>query len=191
MKQLEKILVPVDINSDFKEQLETVVKMASVYNSEVVITYVLSEELGSDDIRNVLIKDVTETLDNIIKTLEKEKIIVHEPIISHGKLIDSILKTAVKEGVSLIIAGSGSRYLHDKHKLGNTVEKLMRHSSIPVWVVKNERSPELTNIICPVDFSEPSGCALKNAIFLARDFDAKLRILGVVELLLYVSPRDR
>lgn len=189
MEQLEKILVPIDLKNDSTEQLETVVKMANVYNSEVIITYVLSEEVGSDDMRNLLIKDVTESLDKIIKTLKDEKLIVHEPIITHGKLIDSILKVAVKEGVSLIIAGSGNKSINNKHRLGSTVEKLMRHSAIPVWVVRNERSSELTNIICPVDFSDPSRYALKNAIFLARDFKANLRIFGVAEELTYVSPR--
>lgn len=189
MKQLEKILAPIDIGSDYREQLETVVKMAQLYNSEVIITYILSEEVGSDDIRDVLLKDVSKSLNKIVKTLKKEKIVVHDPIITHGRLIENILKVAIKEEVSLIIAGAGSRHLKEKHKLGNTVEKLMRHSTIPVWVVKKERSPEISNIICPVDFSEPSRCALKNALLLARDFEAPLRILGVTEPLLYVSPR--
>lgn len=189
MKQLEKILAPIDITTDYREQLETVVKMSKTYNSEVIITYVLSEEVGSEDIRDVLLKDVSKTLNKVVKTLKKEKLIVHDPIIVHGKLIENILKVAQKENVSLIIAGSGSRHLKEKHKLGNTVEKLMRHSNIPVWVVKRERSSEISNIICPVDFSEPSICALKNALLLARDFNAPLRILGVTEPLLYVSPR--
>lgn len=189
MKQLEKILAPIDISSDYKEQLETIIKMARLYNSQVVITYVLSEEVGSDDMRDVLLKDVSKSLNKIVKTLKKEKLIVHDPIITHGKLIENILKVAVREGVSLIIAGAGSRHLNEKHKLGNTVEKLMRHSDIPVWVVKKERSSEISNILCPVDFSEPSKCALKNGLLLARDFEASLRILGVTEPLLYVSPR--
>ena len=189
MKQLEKILAPIDISSDYKEQLETIVKMSKLYNSQVIITYVLSEDVGSEDMRDVLLKDVSKTLNKIVKILKKEKLIVHDPIITHGKLIENILKVAVKEGVGLIIAGAGSRHLNEKHKLGNTVEKLMRHSSIPVWVVKKEKSSEISNIICPVDFSEPSRCALKNGLLLARDFDAKLRVLGVTEPLLYVSPR--
>lgn len=189
MKQIEKILVPIDIKSDSREQLETVVKMANGFNSEVIITYVLSDAIDSDDLQDIRLKDVNKQLDEIVQTLKDEKIIVHNPVITHGKLIDSILKTAAKEEVNLIIAGSGSRLIHKKHKLGSTVERLIRHSPVPVWVVKNEDSTELTNIICPVDFSDPSRTALKNAISLARDFDANLRILGVVELLLYVSLR--
>ncbi len=189
MEQLDKILVPIDIKNDSKEQLETVIKMANGYNSEVIVTYVLSDEVEGDDLQGMLLKDVNKQLDEIIELLKSENVIVQDPVITQGKLIDGILKTAIKEEANLIIAGSGSRYIHEKHKLGSTVERLIRHSTVPVWVVKNEDSTELTNIICPVDFSDPSRTALRNAISLARDFDAHLRIMGVIEPLLYVSLR--
>ncbi|MCM4169090.1 hypothetical protein KCTC52924_00144 [Arenibacter antarcticus] len=191
MKQLEKILVPIDINGDYSEQLNTAIKIAHVYNSEIIIVHVLSEEAGSGSIsmRKMLLDSVLESLNKINDTLKKERIITKDPIIKHGKLIENILKVATKQDVNLIVAGSGYRLKDKGHKLGNNAEKLMRYSHIPVWVATTKTESKISNIICPVDFSEPARGALNNAISLAGDFNATLRVLGVVEPVLNLSPR--
>ncbi|WP_026810871.1 universal stress protein [Arenibacter latericius] len=191
MKQLEKILVPVDINGDYSEQINTAIKIARVYNSEIIITHVLSEEArsGSIGMKRMLLESVNEALDKINDTFKKERIITKKPIIKHGKLIDNILKTATKQDVNLIVAGSGCKVEHDRHKLGSNAERLMRYSHIPIWVVTTKEESGISNFLCPVDFSEPSRTALNSAISLAKDFNAKLRVLGVVEPVLNLSPR--
>lgn len=189
MKQLEKILVPIDINNDYSEQLNTAIKIAKVYNSEVLIMYVLAEEAENDNIKEMMVDSVMESLKKVNERLKSEQIITQKPIVRHGKLVEKILKAAVKENVNLILAGSGLKIKDKEHKLGNNAEKLMRYSHIPVWVVTSKNDSDVTNIICPVDFSAPSRCALNNAISLAQDFKAPLRILGVVEPVLNLSPR--
>jgi len=56
-------------------------------------------------------------------------------------------------------------------------------------LVNREKKPFFSNILCPVDFSEPSKRALKNAILLARKFNSSIKILNVYEPLEYVSKR--
>ncbi|GGW42708.1 universal stress protein [Arenibacter certesii] len=191
MKQLERILVPVDINSDYSEQIKTAIKIAQVYNSEIIITHVLAEEAGSGSIgmKRMLLESVNEALDKINDTLKEERIITKKPIIKHGKLIDNILKIATKQDVNLIVVGSGCKVEHDQHKLGSNAERLMRYSHIPIWVVSTKGGSEISNFLCPVDFSDPSRTALNSAISLAKDFNARLRVLAVVEPVLNLSPR--
>ncbi|WP_086477829.1 MULTISPECIES: universal stress protein [Arenibacter] len=191
MKQLEKILVPIDINGDYDNQIDAAINIARVYNSEVIITHVLSEEAGSGSIsmRKMLLDSVMESLNKVNDTLIEARIITKDPIIKHGKLIDNILKVASFQDVNLIVAGSGRKLQGQRHKLGDSAEKLMRYSPIPVWVVSTKGKSKVTNILCPVDFSEPSRSALNNAISLAQDFKASLRVLGVVEPVLNLSPR--
>jgi nucleotide-binding universal stress UspA family protein len=62
-------------------------------------------------------------------------------------------------------------------------------SDIPVWVVKSDQRTDLKNIICPVDYSDPSKRALKNAILLSARLQSSLTILAVFEPITYVSPR--
>jgi nucleotide-binding universal stress UspA family protein len=189
MKQLEKILVPVDVNIDSKEQLNTAIEIARSYNSEIIIMYVLAQEVMHDDLKEILLSAISNSLHKIKETLRKEGVITNEPIIEYGRPVDKILKMATKEHVNLIVAGSGNKNKKDKFKLGNIVEKLIRHSDIPVWVAKPEKETTITNILCPVDFSDTSRNALKNAILLSKKFNASLRILSVFEPTLSISPR--
>jgi len=191
MKQLDKILVPIDINDQYDAQINTAITIARVYSSEVIIVHVLPEEAGSGSIKihKALLDNATEFLNKINETLIEKGIITKEPIIKQGKLIDNILKEASAQDVNLIIAGSGRKIQGQRHKLGDSAEKLMRYSPIPVWVVPPKGKTKISNILCPVDYSEPSKSALKNAISLAQDFKASLRVLGVVEPVLSFSPR--
>ena len=188
MTQLEKILVPVDINAGFKEQLSTAIKIAQSYNSEIIIMYVVSEEVRHDEIKELLFNTISDSLNKASVTVKKMGVITNKPIIEYGNPVDKILRVAIKEDVNLIVMGAGNQTGKDKYKLGNNIEKLIRHSDIPVWGVKADAEVKITNILCPVDFSDPSRHALKNAILLSKQFKASLRILGVVEPIFSNSP---
>lgn len=179
MKLLEKILVPIDVNMDSKEQLNTAIKIARLGNSEIIIMHVLPEDGVNEAIKDIVINNATEVLNKIQGVFEKEGLKVQEQIMEYGNPVKTILKVATEENVDLILMGSGSIDSKDGNKRGSTTENLMRQSEKPVWVVKSDRKNKLSKILCPVDFSEPSSFALKNAILLAKFFNADLTILGV------------
>lgn len=190
MKLLDKILVPIDVNIDSTEQLNTAIKIAKLCNSEIFILYVLPEEGLKDAIKDLVINTATEALNKIKNIFKKEGITVSEPIIKYGKPVENILKIANKENVNLILTGSGSKE-KEKFKRGFTAEKLMRQSEKPVWVSKSDKENKLQNILCPVDISNPAKYALKTAILLSKFFNAKLTILSVYEQYESFSPRLR
>jgi len=189
MKLLEKILVPIDVNTDSKEQTNTAIEIARSYNSEIIIMYVLSNKVIHDDIKEFVNSAITKSLDKIKKTFQSEGITTREPIVEYGKPVGKILQMAINENVNLILTGSGSKGVKENFKLGITAEKLVLQSDKPVWVVKSNEETKIKNILCPVDFSGPSKHALNNAIFLSRNFKATLRILGVYEPFNYTSPK--
>lgn len=108
MKLLEKILVPIDINIDSKEQINTAIKIAKLSDSEIFILYVLPEEGLKGAIKDLVFSSATKALDKIKNVFVKEGITVCEPVIKYGKPVDKILKMAAKEDVNLILTGSGS-----------------------------------------------------------------------------------
>lgn len=189
MKLLEKILVPIDVNIDYKEQLNTAIKIARSYNSEIIVMYVLSEEIVHNDIKELVINAISESLNKVKETLKKEGILIKEPSIVFGNPVDEILQASISENVNLILIGSGIIDEKEKIRLGINADKLIRLSDKPVWVVKSNEETKLTNILCPVDFSDPSRRALKNAIILSRKFKANLRILGVYKPFVSTSLR--
>ena len=182
MKLLEKILVPIDVSSYSKAQINATIKMASAYRSEVILLSVIPDEELKDNIKSLVKKTVADSLNKIKKTLSVEKITVKNPIIVFGKPIDCIIQIANKEHVNLIlIGGANVNKKGDKYKLGIIAEQLVRMSDVPMWVIKPDEKISFSNILCPVDFSEPSKRALYNAILLTRNFQSTLNILSVYE----------
>lgn len=189
MKLIEKILLPIDVNEDSKEQLNTAIELARLYSSEIIIMYVLPDEDLHDSIKKLVISAVSDSLKKAHESLLEKGVITREPVIEYGNPFDKIFQLAVKENVNLILTGSGRKSKNEKFKLGTTVEKLIRQSAKPIWVVKSDQERKLTNILCPVDFSDPSRRALKNAILLAKKYNTALRILGVHEQVTYSYPK--
>jgi nucleotide-binding universal stress UspA family protein len=83
--------------------------------------------------------------------------------------------------VNLILMGSGEKGIVEKYQLSTTASKVIRKSNKPVWIMKRDMTSSISRIICPIDFSDPSRRALKNAIHLARVFKAELTVLNVIE----------
>jgi universal stress protein E len=189
MKLLEKILVPVDVNTDSDEQINATIKLANAYKSEIILMYVAPDYELKDEIKDIVIKSVTESLNEIKEILISNKVNVKEPIIVFGNIVDAIVQKADLEKVNLVLIGANRKKKRAKFKLGIIAEQIIRISDVPIWLANAEQKPLFKNILCPVDFSEPSKRALNNAILLARKFKSTLSILTVYEPLVYVSHR--
>lgn len=188
MKQFEKILLAIDVNTDNTEQIKSAIKIAHSYNSQIIILIVLPNEIISNELKKLLHDAIKESLIGTVESIRDKGVVVNKYSIEYGDPVDKILNIANLENVDLIVVGSGKEDKRVKCKLGNIAEKLIRFSEIPIWVVKLKQKQTLTNILCPVDFSIPSRYALINAIHLSKKFGAKLRILNVVEPLVDISP---
>lgn len=71
MKLLERILVPIDINVDSKEQLNTAIEMAQSYNSEIIIMSVITDEVLPDSVKGIVKNAVSDHLNEAKENLEK------------------------------------------------------------------------------------------------------------------------
>jgi nucleotide-binding universal stress UspA family protein len=189
MKLLEKILMPIDVNKSFDKQLKAAIEIAKNFHSAIGMMYVLPDTVLHDDIKTLVLNSVNESLDKAKEVFEKKGITTLKPIVELGEPVDKILQKANEGKFNLILVSSGEKDENEQYKLGITAEKLIRLSDIPVWVAKSNQESNITNILCPVDFSDPSRRALKNSILLSKNFKAKLHVLGVYEPITIVSPR--
>lgn len=189
MKLLEKILVPIDVNTDADEQINATIKLANAYKSEIILMYVIPDYELKDEIKNIVLKSVTESLNEIKEILISNKVNVLEPIIVFGNIVDTIIQKANSLKVNLVLIGAKEKNKTAKFKLGVISEQIIRESDVPVCLISQNNKTILTHILCPVDFSEPSKRALYNAILLARKFNSTLSILNIFEPLVYVSKR--
>ena len=181
MKLLEKILVATNFDKDSDQTVQAAVSVAKTFNSEIILLHVIPEVSGFPTAVGNLKKKVRERLQNLQSDIEKADVRVTETTMLSGVPFDQIVRHADQHDANVIIMGAGEKSGDDPFRLGITAEKVLRKASKPVWVVKPDATMQISNILCPVDFSEPSARALTNAIRLARSFQAKLTVLHAIQ----------
>ena len=110
-----------------------------------------------------------------------------EAVLREGDVADSFLSLVSEYNIDLlVVATRGHRHLK-RLLLGSVAEKLFRQASCPVLVVplqarrSSDRVLGIRRIVCPTDFSPASSAALAFAILLARDYEAQLILVHIVE----------
>lgn len=96
----------------------------------------------------------------------------------------AILSYARDNDVDLIVLGTHGRRGLRRLFLGSVAEEVVRLSTCPVLTVHatTTASQDLLNeILVPIDFSAHSRAALKEAVVLAREFEASVELLHVIE----------
>lgn len=99
-----------------------------------------------------------------------------------GVLISTALDWVKKQRCNLIILGTHGHTGLAHLLLGSTAEKILRHSSIPVLIIKNGKTFPLKKILVPVDLSAYAKQALQMAERLCEKLNAKLEIVHVINL---------
>ena len=179
MKLLNKILLAIDFRNSSDNIVENAIGMGKVFLSEIILIHVLEDDIQDEKIKLLLKEAVMKRLDAIRDRIKKEGLNTGDSILEFGSFYEKITQTADKIDANLIIIGSAEKLKDDAFKLGVTAEKIIRNSNKPVWIIKKDKPLNVTNILCPVDFSRQSKQALKNAITIARRFNAQLVILNV------------
>lgn len=139
----DKVLLPVDLNHPASwQQALPMAKRCAGPNGEIHLLGIV-HDLGSALIASFLPEDfekkAMETLkQGLIELAEKEasdfpKVEVH---VAHGHIPETILRIAGTLGADLVVMAS-----HPPHELqtmlvGSSADKVVRHASIPVLVVR-------------------------------------------------------
>jgi nucleotide-binding universal stress UspA family protein len=156
--------------------------LAKEFHSEIILIHVVPEFRGYPMSRGKIRKKVIEKLKQIEMDLRTQGISTVETVVRFGSPFERIIEHSKELDVNLITLGSGE--VDKKFQLGTTAERVILYANKPVLVVKRGAIPLIRRILCPVDFSETSERALKNAIHLSKNFQAHLLVLRVFEPLL-------
>jgi nucleotide-binding universal stress UspA family protein len=189
----KNILVPVDF-SEFSEcAVEYAMFLAKEFSARITLLHAIL--LYHDDIDE---EEHMQAYEKIIRQKEKESNKQLESHFVNGKdrglqvkyaliraysAADSILNYISDNDFDLVVMGTHGRTGLKKWVLGSVAEKVVRLSTIPVLTIhKDFYKTDITKILVPVDFSEYSRIAVKKGTTAAREFNAKLEFLHVVEM---------
>jgi len=184
---MKKIIVPIDFSEHSEYALETAAVLAKKYNAEILALHML--ELSNALISNAENLQQEETVfylklaeqkfqDFLDKDYLKEVKVT--PLVKHFKVFSEVSDVAKEHGADLIVMGSHGASGLKEVLVGSNTEKVVRHSNIPVLVIKeNPILTDFENVIFASDFSEEAIKPYLNASRMFEVLDAKMHLVYV------------
>jgi nucleotide-binding universal stress UspA family protein len=196
MLTITRILCPVDFSEPSTHAAEHAAVLAGWYGSSITALHVFSPVFapvrGADAVRY---RGEARPDDREVEGLkEAAKGCLHaalaagvpvDVLVRTGQPVNGILEAASSLPADLIVMGTHGASGFEHLVLGSVAEKVLRKAACPVLTVPpraaaTSRLP-FKRILCAVDFSECSLSALAFGLSLAKESDAALTLLHVVE----------
>jgi nucleotide-binding universal stress UspA family protein len=141
------ILIPVDGSPTAQKAVETAAGLAKAFGSSVTAIYVIDPYpftgLGSDfaygqaEYLSAAAIEAKEATQAAQKALEQVGVNVKTQVVEAHAAWRGILETAASVGADLIVMGSHGRHGLEKMVLGSVAQRVLSHSTLPVFVVRD------------------------------------------------------
>jgi nucleotide-binding universal stress UspA family protein len=141
------ILIPVDGSATAQKAVETAAGLAKAFGSSVTAIYVIDPYpftgLGSDfaygqsEYLSAAAIEAKQATEAAQKVLQQVGVNVNTSVIEAHSAWRGILDTAAKLGADLIVMGSHGRRGLEKMVLGSVAQRVLSHSTLPVFVVRD------------------------------------------------------
>jgi nucleotide-binding universal stress UspA family protein len=155
--KMNKVLIALDYNPTAQKVAEVGFSMAKSMNAEVILLHVITDPVfystaGYSPIMGftgyvytgVVQKDSINGLKNAsLQFLYKSKQHLGDKtiqtLVKEGDFADSILETAKEVQADIIVVGSHSRKWLENIVMGSVTEKVLHHTSIPLFIVPTKK----------------------------------------------------
>ncbi|MCX7550140.1 universal stress protein [Xanthomarina sp. F2636L] len=185
---MKKIIVPIDFSEQSEYALEAAVKMAK-NNSDTEILALHMLEM-SNAVLNTSDADQQQKMIFFLRLAEKRftefldkpifKNATITPIVKHFRVFSEVNDVAKEHGADLVIMGSQGTSGLSGMFIGSNTEKVVRHSDIPVLVLKDRFSKDIFNdVVYASDFSLESIDVYKRISNLFQELNTRLHLLYV------------
>lgn len=184
---MKKLIVPIDFSEHSEYALEAAAMLAKKNNAEILALHML-------EISNAVLTkaDNMKQMESLffLKLAEQKfeefldknylKGIKITPIVKHFKVFSEVNNVAKENGADLIIMGSQGVSGIKEALIGSNTEKVVRHSEIPVLVIKhNPILLDFENMVFACDFSEDAIQQYLKAKEMANKLGSKIHLVYV------------
>lgn len=186
---MRNILVPTDFSDQAEKALKVAAQLARKFDSEIYLLHMLELPLQLIDPVNGSSHNLPEAIffmklahqrfSKIMKEPYLKGIKVHETVEFH-RAFDGIMEISKEKKCDLIVMGSHGSSGIEEILIGSNTEKVVRHSEIPVLVIKNDIPDfEIRNFVFATDANADHKDLLNKALKFATAIDAKLHLLFI------------
>ena len=192
MLRFRKILCPVDFFPASLKAYDYALKLAAHYKARVHLLHVVAPVISAayegvvvvEDLMPQLQRDSERQLQKLKAKATKAKIGIGTEV-RLGTIDEEILRAAVRERADLIVMATHGRRGFQRLLLGSVMERMMRHSPIPLLVTGSTKKtlsapPKISRILVTTDFSAGTPDALAHAFSITRDCAAQVTLLHVL-----------
>ncbi len=180
------ILVPVDYSEQSIIALEQAVSLSKVFESEIHVLNVISEEfslakLFNDADKVEFQKRAKQKLSEFISEKSKDFGVQLNPIQVHGKIYEQIVNTADVVDAQFIVMGTAGATTLKRKFIGSNALRVVRESHKPVITIKGKHHRKgCQNIILPLDLTKETKEKVSKAIEFAKRFGSIIRVVSVL-----------
>jgi len=174
------ILVASDLSARCDRALDRALLLAAAWGAELCVLHAIEDD--GETVAGTVATGAT-TLARAQRRLREAVPDLADTItlrVEPGQPTDVVLRVAAAESAGLIVAGIARDEPAGSLRLGSTVDRLARQSTVPLLVVKRRPLRPYRNILVASDLSEPSRPALAAAAALFPAAQATL--LHVVDV---------
>lgn len=184
---MKNIIVPVDFSIHSEFALKTAALLAEKYDASIYALHMLDMQEMSISESEVYMHEKTAFFLKLAEKrfndfLDKEylKNIKITPLIKHYKVFREVDEVANEVNADLIIMGSNGASGLKEFFIGSNTQKVIRYSSVPVLVIKNEmKNIDFSDVVVATDFSEESIPAFQKMLTTLQPFNARKHIVYV------------
>jgi nucleotide-binding universal stress UspA family protein len=184
---MKKVIIPIDFSAHSEIALKAAALLAKRNAIEIIVLHMLdinmvslSESASDLQSQSVFYLKLAEKKFKTFLKKEYLKDIKVTPIIKHYLSFKEINDIAKEENADLIIMSSHGASGIKELFVGSNTEKVVRHASVPVLILKEELFDlNFEDVVYACDFSEKSIPSYKKALKLMQFFGAELHLLYV------------
>jgi nucleotide-binding universal stress UspA family protein len=188
-----KMLLPLDGSAAAGEILPYAEKVAAIFGSSIVVLNVAGVVDAEVEMRRTYVESIVTNLNNELRHLTesgKANVTVSGQV-RMGYPAEEISRHAADNDIDFIMISPCGQSGASHCTLGDTAEKVVRSSRVPVWIArpyeyrdKQDISWPVSNILVPLDGSKLGECVIPFVKELARltlTKDCKMTLLNVNE----------
>lgn len=185
---MKKILVPTDFSDQAENALKVATQLAHKFGSEIYLLHMLELPMQEFDVLGTspampeamfFVKLASQRFDKLLSKPYLKDLKVHD-IVKNYPSFSGIVDTCHELDIDLIVMGSHGTSGFMEMFVGSNAEKVVRHSDIPVLVIKNEHAEfSIDRFVFASDFNKDNRETYRQATEVAKAFDAKMYLLMV------------
>ena len=170
MTEWKRILTPTDFSPSAERAVRTAEHLCRQEGARLDLLHVIQlpapsylGRLGLDrGLRETWTDAAREELDGIVRGVPPG--IAVEAIVRVGKPWKEILDTARERDAGLVCLGNSGHSVVERWLLGSTAENVVRHSDVPVLIVRDRALTDVRRVLLPVDFDPGTKLAVRFAL---------------------------